>query len=318
MKNHQQNTTANIRDRIAVLIPCYNEAVTIGKVVTDLRHALPEDTVIYVYDNNSTDGTAGIAREAGALVRHESRQGKGNVLRTMFRDIEADCYVMIDGDDTYPVEPLAGMCGRILAGGADMVVGDRLSTTYSVENKRRYHNSGNKVVRRLINLLFKGNVNDIMSGCRAMSRNFVKNFPILKTGFEIETEMTIHALDKNYVVETVPIAYRDRPQDSHSKLNTISDGYKVLKTILTLFVVYKPLIFFFCLSLILMIGAVAALVPVFVEYFHTGLVPRFPTLFVGCSLIVMAMLLLICGIILKVNNLRHRQLLELLSNLQNS
>ena len=314
MNDHQLNTETT-RDRIAVLIPCYNEAVTIAKVVADARRALPADAVIYVYDNNSTDNTANIARQAGAIVRHETRQGKGNVLRTMFRDIDADCYVMIDGDDTYPVEPLAEMCERVLTGGADMVVGDRLSTTYSTENKRRYHNAGNKVVRKLINLLFNGNVNDIMSGCRTMSRSFVKNFPILKTGFELETEMTIHALDKNYVVETVPIAYRDRPQDSHSKLNTISDGYKVLKTILTLFVVYKPLIFFFWLSLILMIGAVAALIPVFVEYFHTGLVPRFPTLFVGCSLIVMAMLMLICGIILEVNNLRHRQLLELLSKI---
>lgn len=313
MNNSQSSPTAAARHRIAVLIPCYNEAVTIGKVVADVRAALPADAAIYVYDNNSTDRTATIAGNAGAIVRHESRQGKGNVLRSMFHDIDADCYVMIDGDDTYPVEPLGDMCNLVLNDGADMVVGDRLSTTYTTENKRRYHNAGNKMVRGLINYLFNGNVTDIMSGCRAMSRHFVKNFPILKSGFELETEMTIHALDKNYVVKTVPIDYRDRPQDSHSKLNTFSDGCKVLKTILTLFVVYKPLVFFSWLSALMLIASVALLIPVFVDYFNTGLVPRFPTLFVGCLMGVMAMLMLICGIILEVNNLRHRQLLELIS-----
>lgn len=313
---HNNNTTSiRKRDTIAVLIPCFNEATTIDKVIDDIKKVMSTDTTIYVYDNNSTDDTERIARQAGAVVRQEPRQGKGNVLQTMFRDIDADCYVIIDGDDTYSVEKLPYMCKRVLDGGVDMVIGDRMSTTYMNENKRPYHTIGNKMVRYIINSLFNGNITDIMSGCRALSRNFVKNLPILKTGFEIETEITIYALYRNYVIEQVPITYRNRPEDSHSKLNTFHDGFKVIKTILTLFVVYRPLLFFSSIALLLVAVASIALFPVFIEYFHTGLVPRFPTLFVGCAVIIMAMLLFICGIILEVANLRHRQIIELLSKM---
>ena len=227
-------------DKVAVLIPCYNESITIEKVVRDYRRVLPE-AVIYVYDNNSTDGTDRIARDAGAIVRYEYRQGKGNVIRSMFRDIEAQCYLMIDGDDTYPAEDAPQMIDLVLNKGVDMVIGDRLSSTYFTENKRPFHNSGNLVVRGLINRLFRSNVKDIMTGYRAFSRLFVKSFPVLSKGFEIETEMTIHALDKNFLLEEVPVSYRDRPTGSESKLNTVSDGVKVLKTIMNLFRDYKPL-----------------------------------------------------------------------------
>ena len=295
-------------DKVAVLIPCYNESITIEKVVRDYRRVLPE-AVIYVYDNNSTDGTDRIARDAGAIVRYEYRQGKGNVIRSMFRDIEAQCYLMIDGDDTYPAEDAPQMIDLVLNKGVDMVIGDRLSSTYFTENKRPFHNSGNLVVRGLINRLFRSNVKDIMTGYRAFSRLFVKS-----KGFEIETEMTIHALDKNFLLEEVPVSYRDRPTGSESKLNTVSDGVKVLKTIMNLFRDYKPLLFFTTLSVICVISALALFIPVLLEYFATGLVLRFPTLIVSGVLATIGILLWICGLILQVTVNKHRQLYEILLN----
>ncbi len=266
-------------DKIAVLIPCYNEGKTIGKVVGDFKRVLPE-AVIYVYDNNSRDDTAEIAKNAGAVVRREYMQGKGNVIRRMFREIDAEVYIMTDGDDTYPAEYAREMADKVLLRNADMVVGDRLSSTYFTENKRPFHNLGNSVVRGSINHLFKNDIKDVMTGYRAFSYNFVKTFPVLSRGFEIETEMTIHAVDKNMAVENVVIDYRDRPEGSESKLNTYSDGFKVLKTIIKLYKNYKPRQFFSWLSLILVIIAAAFFVPILVTYIRTGLVPRIPTLIV--------------------------------------
>lgn len=300
----------NMGKKIAVLIPCYNEAQTVQKVVRDYQQALPEAT-IYVYDNNSTDDTARLAAEAGAEVRHEYRQGKGNVIRSMFKQIDADCYLMIDGDDTYPAENAREMCRLVLEGRADMVIGDRLSSTYFTENKRPFHNLGNRMVRGLINWLFHANIRDIMTGYRAFSYDFVKTFPVLSKGFEIETEMTIHALDKNFALQEVPVAYRDRPAGSESKLNTYRDGFRVLKTIGRLFKEYKPMIFFSLLSLIFIVISLCFGIPVFSEYFHTGLVPRFPTLIFSGFMLIVGLLLLICGIILEVLVTKHRQLFEL-------
>ena len=268
-------------DTIAVLIPCYNESQTIAKVVKDYREALPE-AVIYVYDNNSTDHTDEAAREAGAIVRYEYRQGKGNVIRSMFRDIDAECYLMIDGDDTYPAENARSMVNHILSGRADMVIGDRLSSTYFTENKRPFHNTGNRLVRGLINTIFTSDIKDIMTGYRAFNYEFVKSFPILSKGFEIETEMSIHALDKNFKLLEVPVTYRDRPAGSVSKLNTYKDGFRVLKTIARLFRDYKPFAFFGWLGLLCFIIATIFFVPVLQAYFSTGLVAKFPTLIV-CS-----------------------------------
>ncbi len=301
-------------DKIAILIPCYNEAKTIEKVVNDYKKVLPE-AKIYVYDNNSTDKTDIIAKKAGAIVRYEYRQGKGNVIRTMFREIDAECYLMIDGDDTYPAENAKEMCDLILNGKADMVIGDRLSSTYFTENKRPFHNFGNKIVRWLINHLFKNEVKDIMTGYRAFSYEFVKGFPVLSKGFEIETEMTIHAVDKNFKLIEIPVNYRDRPEGSVSKLNTYSDGLKVLKTIATLFKEYKPFGFFSFLALLLAILATILVVPVFVDYFKTGLVLRFPTLIVSGFIYVFALLLFITGIILQVIVKKNRQSYELYLNL---
>lgn len=298
---------------IAVLIPCYNESVTIKKVIEDYKKALPEAT-IYVYDNNSTDGTDEIARAAGAIVRYEYRQGKGNVIRSMFRDIDADCYLMIDGDDTYPAEHAREMVDKVLNKGVDMVIGDRLSSTYFTENKRPFHNMGNRTVRFFINKLFDNEVKDIMTGYRAFSRMFVKSFPVLSKGFEIETEMTIHAVDKNFLLEEIPVVYRDRPAGSDSKLNTFSDGMKVLKTIATLFREYRPFAFFSFISTILWVAALVLFVPIFVDYLQTGLVPRFPTLIVSGVTAVLGMLLWVCGIILDVIVKKHRQLYELMLN----
>ena len=264
-------------DTIAVLIPCYNESQTIAKVVKDYREALPE-AVIYVYDNNSTDHTDEAAREAGAIVRYEYRQGKGNVIRSMFRDIDAECYLMIDGDDTYPAENARSMVNHILSGRADMVIGDRLSSTYFTENKRPFHNTGNRLVRGLINTIFTSDIKDIMTGYRAFNYEFVKSFPILSKGFEIETEMSIHALDKNFKLLEVPVTYRDRPAGSVSKLNTYKDGFRVLKTIARLFRDYKPFAFFGWLGLLCFIIATIFFVPVLQAYFSTGLVAKFPTL----------------------------------------
>ena len=298
---------------IAVLIPCYNESKTIEKVVKDWKNVLP-DADIYVYDNNSTDGTDKIASDAGAIVRYEYRQGKGNVIRSMFRDIEADCYIMIDGDDTYPAEHAPEMCNLVLKKGVDMVIGDRLSSTYFEENKRPFHNLGNTLVRGLINHLFNSNVKDIMTGYRAFSKSFVKHFPVLSKGFEIETEMTIHALDKNFLIQEVPVKYRDRPEGSVSKLNTYSDGFKVLMTIARLFRDYKPFTFFTSIFFILEIIACILMIPVFTEYFKSGLVPRFPTLIVSGVIAVIGVLFYFCGVILDVVVKKHRQLFEILMN----
>ena len=266
-------------DKIAVLIPCYNESLTVAKVVKDWKEALPEATV-YVYDNNSKDGTDEIARAAGAVVRYEYQQGKGNVIRRMFREIDAQVYLMVDGDDTYPADCAREMADLVLNRQADMVVGDRLSSTYFTENKRPFHNFGNSVVRWSINTMFKSNVKDIMTGCRAFSFEFVKTFPVLSAGFEIETEMTIHALDKNMKIDQVVIPYRDRPADSESKLNTVSDGLKVLKTILKLYKNYKPGSFFALIAGILALLATGFFIPILITYIQTGLVPHFPTLIV--------------------------------------
>ena len=298
---------------IAVLIPCYNESVTIKKVIEDYKKALPEAT-IYVYDNNSSDGTDEIARKAGAEVRYEYQQGKGNVIRSMFRDIDADCYLMIDGDDTYPAENARHMVDLVLNKGVDMVIGDRLSSTYFTENKRPFHNLGNRMVRGLINKFFKSNVKDIMTGYRAFSRVFVKSFPVLSKGFEIETEMTIHALDKNFLLEEIPVTYRDRPEGSESKLNTFSDGFKVLKTIANLFRDYRPMTFFGFFSAIFDLTALGLFITVLMEYFETGLVERFPTLIVSGVLAMIGILLWVCGLILQVITKKHRQLYELMLN----
>ena len=302
------------KSKIAVLIPCYNESKTVEKVVKDYKKALPEADV-YVYDNNSTDGTDKLAKKAGAIVKYEYKQGKGNVIRSMFRDIDADCYLMIDGDDTYPSENAKEMCELILEGKADMVIGDRLSSTYFTENKRPFHNLGNKMVRFLINRLFNNNVKDIMTGYRAFSYEFVKSFPVFSKGFEIETEMTIHAVDKNFKLIEVPVTYRDRPAGSESKLNTYSDGLKVLKTIATLFKEYKPAAFFNIISVICLIISLILGIPVVMEYFKTGLVPRFPTLIVSGIALMIALLLSVTGIILQVIVKKHRQLYELYLNL---
>lgn len=299
---------------IAVLIPCFNEAETIGKVVRDYRAALP-NADIYVFDNNSTDKTGELAEKAGAVVRHEYRQGKGNVIRSMFREVNADCYLMTDGDDTYPAENAPEMVRMILEKKADMVNGDRLSSTYFQENKRPFHNLGNRMVRGLINRIFGTNVRDIMTGYRAFSPGFVKNFPILSHGFEIETEMTIFAVERNFVICETPVAYRDRPSGSVSKLNTCSDGLKVLRTIFRLFQEYRPFAFFGILALLFLLAAILCMVPVLREYFTTGLVPRFPTLIVGTSLGICSLLSFFSGVILSVIVKQRSQTTELLMNL---
>ena len=304
-------------DTIAVLIPCYNESQTIAKVVKDYREALPE-AVIYVYDNNSTDHTDEAAREAGAIVRYEYRQGKGNVIRSMFRYIDAECYLMIDGDDTYPAENARSMVNHILSGRADMVIGDRLSSTYFTENKRPFHNTGNRLVRGLINTIFTSDIKDIMTGYRAFNYEFVKSFPILSKGFEIETEMSIHALDKNFKLLEVPVTYRDRPAGSVSKLNTYKDGFRVLKTIARLFRDYKPFAFFGWLGLLCFIIATIFFVPVLQAYFSTGLVAKFPTLIVCSGIYVVSFLLWMSGLILDVIAKKHRQLFELYLNILSS
>jgi len=293
-------------DRIAVLIPCYNEELTIQKVVEDYMQVLPEAT-IYVYDNNSTDDTASIAQAAGAVVRPEYQQGKGNVVRRMFRDIEAECYIMADGDDTYPAEYAREMVDKVLQRNVDMVVGDRLSSTYFTENKRPFHNMGNSLVRKTINYLFKNDIKDIMTGYRAFSYRFVKTFPVLSRGFEIETEMTIHAIDKNMLVENVVIEYRDRPQGSESKLNTYSDGIRVLHTIVRLYRNYKPMQFFTLLSGILVLLSAIFFVPILIDYFRTGLVPNFPTLIVCGFAVLAAIQSYFSGLILQTMVQKNKQ-----------
>lgn len=298
-------------DKVAVLIPCYNEAKTIRKVVEDYKAVLPEGGVIYVYDNNSTDDTARIAGEAGAVVRREPQQGKGNVIRRMFREIDAECYLMVDGDDTYPAEYAPKMIKKVLENRVDMVVGDRLSSTYFTENKRPFHNFGNSLVRKSINVLFKSDIKDIMTGYRAFSYQFVKSFPVLSKGFEIETEMTIHAIDKNMLLDNVVIDYRDRPEGSESKLNTYSDGFKVLKTIGKLFRNYKPLAFFSFFTVILLILAGGFFAPVFLTYLSRGVVTKIPTLVVCGFAVIAALQSLFAGLILQTIKQKNRQDFEM-------
>ncbi len=300
--------------KIAVLIPCYNESRTIAKVVKDFKAALPQAD-IYVYDNNSIDGTDRIAKEAGAIVRYERKQGKGNVIRTMFREIHADCYLMIDGDDTYPAENAAEMVDLVLNQHADMVVGDRLSSTYFSENKRMFHSFGNVLVRKLVNLVFGGDITDIMTGYRAFSFQFVKTFPVVSSGFEIETEMSIHALDKKLLIRSIPVTYRDRPEGSESKLNTISDGFKVIRTIFTLCKNYRPMMFFGSIAAVLCALSVIFMTPVFLEYFKTGLVRRFPTLIVGCFTLLTAIMCVMNGMSLENECKKARQNFEVQSNM---
>lgn len=293
-------------DKIAVLIPCFNEAQTIGKVVSDWKKELPE-AVIYVYDNNSSDNTAEIASNAGAVVRYEHMQGKGNVIRRMFRDIDAQAYIMVDGDDTYPAEYGRQMIEEVLHKNVDMVVGDRLSSTYFEENKRPFHNFGNSLVRGSINHLFSTNIQDIMTGYRAFSFLFVKSFPVMSKGFEIETEMTIHAVHNNMSVSNVVVEYRDRPKGSESKLNTYSDGAKVLKTIFRLYKNCKPLGFFSILSVILLLVSVALFIPILIKFLETGLVPNFPTLIVSGFIALAAIISFFAGLILSTLVEKERQ-----------
>lgn len=297
-------------DKIAVLIPCYNESKTIKKVVEDFKGILPEAT-IYVYDNNSTDGTDMIARDAGAKVRYEFQQGKGNVIRRMFRDIDAECYIMADGDDTYPAETAREMVNLVLEKKVDMVVGDRLSSTYFSENKRPFHNFGNSLVRKSINILFKNDIKDIMTGYRAFSYQFVKTFPVLSKGFEIETEMSIHAVDKNMYVEDVIINYRDRPKGSESKLNTYSDGFKVLRTIVRLYRTYHPMGFFGGVALVLALLAIGFFLPVMEYFIDTGEVPNFPTLIVCGFTMLAAIQSFFAGLTLQTMVQKNRQDFEM-------
>ena len=297
-------------DKIAVLIPCYNEERTVEKVVADFQRALPE-AVVYVYNNNSTDRTAELAEKAGAVVRNEYKQGKGNVIRSMFQDIDAACYIMADGDDTYPAEAARELADRVLHHGADMVVGDRLSSTYYMQNKRPFHNFGNALVRWGINLLFDNDIKDIMTGYRAFSYEFVKTFPVLSQGFEIETEMSIHAVDKNMQIENVVIDYRDRPEGSVSKLNTYSDGFKVIRTIFRLYRSYHPLGFFGIIALLLAILSLLFFVPIVGEYVHTGLVDRFPTLIVCGFTMIAAIQSLFTGLTLDTLRKKDRQDFEM-------
>ncbi|MCR5736572.1 MAG: glycosyltransferase family 2 protein [Eubacterium sp.] len=297
-------------DKIAVLIPCYNESKTIQKVIRDFQNALPE-AVIYVYDNNSTDGTDQFAKEAGAVVRYEYQQGKGNVIRRMFREIQAECYLMVDGDDTYPAESAREMADRVLFHNADMVIGDRLSSTYFSENRRRFHGFGNVLVRSYINSLFRSDIRDIMTGYRAFSFQFVKTFPIISKGFEIETEMSIHAVDKNMYIENVPVDYRDRTQDSDSKLSTLPDGVKVLFTVFRLFRNYRPMLYCSIISILLMIINLIFFIPVFKEYLDTGLVDKIPTLVVCGFTTIAAIISLFAGMVLSNIKKKNRQDFEL-------
>lgn len=298
------------KDKIAILVPCYNEAKTIKKVVLDFKKALPEAT-IYVYDNNSTDHTAEIAKKAGAIVRYETKQGKGNVIRRMFREINADCYIMVDGDDTYPSSSAPEMAKLVLSKKVDMVVGDRLSSTYFRENKRLFHNFGNTIVRNSINFFFKSSIKDIMTGYRAFSYTFVKSFPVLSNGFEIETEMSIHAIDKNMSIANVIVDYRDRPSGSNSKLRTYSDGVKVIFTIMKLYRIYKPMHFFGFISLFLALISISLFIPIFIAYLNTGLVNQFPTLIVSGFIMIAAIQSFFSGLILQTILHKNRQDFEL-------
>lgn len=301
-------------DKIAILIPCYNESKTIQKVICDFKRELPEAT-IYVYDNNSTDDTDIIAREAGAIVRYEHRQGKGNVIRSMFREIDANCYLMIDGDDTYPAEYAKQMVDLVLNNKVDMVIGDRLSSTYFEQNKRPFHNVGNVLVRKMVNTFFGGSIKDIMTGYRAFSFQFVKTFPIVSKGFEIETEMTIHALDKNFLIDNVTVEYRDRPEGSSSKLNTFSDGFRVLRTIFSLCKNYKPLAFLGIIAGVLALISLVLMIPVLVEFFKTGLVPRFPTLIISGFMFLSSIEFFMNGLALENTYKKDRREFEIYQNI---
>ncbi|MDY5050780.1 MAG: glycosyltransferase family 2 protein [Candidatus Mucispirillum faecigallinarum] len=303
-------------DKVAVLIPCYNEELTIGKVVDDFKKSLPE-SVIYVYDNNSKDKTAEIAKEHGAVVRYERKQGKGNVMRSMFRDIDAECYILVDGDDTYPAEAAPELVSAVIDKGGDLVIGDRLSSTYFTENKRPFHNSGNVLVKQLINKFFKSDIKDIMTGYRAFSYEFVKTFPVLSQGFEIETEMTIHALDKNFSIISIPIQYRDRPEGSESKLNTYKDGFKVIMTIFNLYRLYKPFQFFSIFALLFLILSILFFIPVFIDYARTGIVPKFPSLIVSTALLIVSALSFSVSLILDSVRKNSRQQFEIFLNMVN-
>ena len=298
-------------EKIAVLLPCYNEAATLGKVIADYKRLLP-DADIYVFDNNSTDNSADIARENGALVRPVYRQGKGFVISEMFRDIDADVYLMTDADDTYDPEDTAALIAPVLEGRADMVIGDRLSSTYFTENKRRFHNSGNRLVRFLVNLLFCSRIRDIMTGARAFNRHFIYSFPIMSGGFEIETEMTIHALDKKMMICELPVGYSDRPPGSFSKLNTFRDGYRVLKTIFTLFKDYRPMSFFGIIAAVTLLASIGLFIPVLRDFLLIREVPRFPTLIVSVGLSIFALLSFAVGCILDtIKKYNDRNLLML-------
>ena len=292
--------------KIAVIIPCYNESQTIRRVVKDFQRSLPT-AVIYVYDNNSTDGSGKIACQTGAIVRLERQQGKGNVIRRAFREVEADCYVLVDGDATYPATVASEMVELVLQKDVDMVIGDRLSSTYFQQNKRPFHNLGNTLVRRTINFIFRCQIRDIMTGYRAFSRNFVKTFPVLSEGFEIETEMTIHAVHNNLSLKHIVIDYRDRQQGSHSKLNTYGDGFKVLQTIFRLFRQYKPLTFFGSLAIFLLLFALTFFIPLLFEFWQTGLVERFPTLIVCGFVVIAAIQSFFTGLILSSLVQKNRQ-----------
>lgn len=297
-------------DKVAILIPCFNEEKTIRKVVEDYRKFVPEG-VVYVYDNNSSDETVKIAKEAGAVVRYEYQQGKGNVIRRMFREIDAECYIMVDGDDTYPAEYAPEMIKKVIGDKIDMVVGDRLSSTYFTENTRPFHNFGNSLVRKAINVIFQTDIKDIMTGYRAFSYQFVKSFPVLSKGFEIETEMSIHAVECNMLMENVVIDYRDRPTGSESKLNTYSDGFKVLRTIVRLFRNYKPMTFFGILAAVLFLLAAVFFVQVFLDYMNTGYVERFPTLIVCGFAAIAAIQSFFAGLILETIKQKNRQDFEM-------
>ena len=297
--------------KIAILIPCYNEELTIEKVINDFKRELP-DSEIYVYDNNSEDKTYEVALKNGVIVRKEFRQGKGNVVRSMFMDIDADCYIMVDGDDTYPVEFVHSLIEPILNKEANMVIGDRLSNgTYKIENKRAFHNLGNLIVRVLINKLFSSNINDIMTGYRSFDKEFVKSIPILSEGFEIETEMSIHALDKRFLVKEIPIDYRDRPDGSFSKLNTINDGIKVIKTIFTLFKDYKPMLFFTICSLFFLILGLAVGMPVIYEFVETSVITKLPSAILAVGLVILSTLSFSCALILDTVVKQNKRLYEL-------
>ncbi len=299
---------------IAVLVPCYNEEQTVGSVIDDFKRELPQAT-IYVYDNNSSDRTSEVAREHGAVVRFEPRQGKGNVVRSMFRDIEADYYIMVDGDDTYPAEFVHDILAVLQAGEANLVIGDRLSNgTYFDENKRKFHGFGNNLVKGLINKLYKSNITDIMTGYRGFDRLFVKSMPVMSPGFEIETEMSIHALDNRFLIKEVPIDYRDRPEGSESKLNTVTDGLKVLRMIFTLFKDYKPLLFFSAWAAIFLVLGLAAGTPVIVEYVQTSFIEKVPSAILAVGFVMLAMLSFACGLILDTVAGTHRKNYELQLN----